>query len=44
MAKPTRIALDLTLLLDLGANHASALKGMEAARKAFPEVEFLVSP
>lgn len=44
MAKPTRIALDLTLLLDLAANDAAALAGLKAAREAFPEVEFVVSP
>ena len=44
MAKPTRIALDLTLLLDLAANDAATLAGLKAARGAFTEVEFVVSP
>jgi hypothetical protein len=44
MARPTRIAVDLTLLLDLAANDKVAWQGLEAARKAFTPAEFLVSP
>ena len=44
MAKPTRIAVDLTLLLDLAANDAAAWRGLEATRKAFAPTEFIVSP
>ncbi len=44
MARPTRIAVDLTLLLDLAANDAASWRGVEAARKAFAPAEFVVSP
>jgi predicted nucleic acid-binding protein len=46
MAKPpTRIAVDLTVLIDLAANDATTIAGIEAARQYFkPSVEFVVSP